>query len=616
MNTIKRQGYIVKLFEAFIFTFIASPFFFHISFLFNGPYSASLIFLCAAAAFAVIIWAVKAVSGGSSFTVTPFVLITAGFAAAAALSGIGIQGMNRTVFFDRYVFLICAVIIAACVAGIDREKFIYKLAVFMSVISAAASVFGLVQFSGFLFRFNIPLSGGNIFKFRVYSLLGNPDMMTAFCLASMPFTALLFHRERNPFYLGVLIINTAVVILTGSLSGIIILCVQSAVIVIMMSGKKIMKVITAAILCLVIAAGIWAAGQQKDMAVERELLRQSALLMALDHPALGAGLGSFSMLSPGYQLKTIEKAAYPDTVQPHDAAFTNNDYLQILAETGFIGLLFFIVAVLYPFFSVIRRGLNGNQDIFILLSMGGMAAYGFFNPVFCVPLTAIIYIIAGAAITADEKVKTPFAAIPAVFIPAVCSLVIIFIFIPKYYARNYLAQYFTYEINRGERPDTARYSGYIASDYQLSFLSGLAKNREGDYQGAEKYFERSLELYPYFITAKYNMANSYMNSGDRNKAAGLYTEITGFVKDYAPAYNNIAVIYIDNKDYERAAEALRTGIKYDPKFVNLHLNLARVLYFEKKYQEALTEVAAALAIDRKAPGAMELIDQISGAVNK
>lgn len=67
-----------------------------------------------------------------------------------------------------------------------------------------------------------------------------------------------------------------------------------------------------------------------DLETGRLPIWRAAMAMALDHPVLGHGWGSFNFLIDGYR----------DTPTGLDTSYAHNDYLQVFAETGIVGLAF------------------------------------------------------------------------------------------------------------------------------------------------------------------------------------------------------------------------------------------------------------------------------------
>ena len=84
-----------------------------------------------------------------------------------------------------------------------------------------------------------------------------------------------------------------------------------------------------------------------DLETGRLPIWRAAIAMALDHPVFGHGWGSFDFLVDGYR----------DTPTGLDTSYAHNDYLQVFAETGIVGLSF-VVWLLALLARRIVRGLS------------------------------------------------------------------------------------------------------------------------------------------------------------------------------------------------------------------------------------------------------------------
>jgi O-antigen ligase len=89
-------------------------------------------------------------------------------------------------------------------------------------------------------------------------------------------------------------------------------------------------------------------GQVIDTSVELRLGAQRvALEMFLDNPFIGVGAGNYPPLYPAYS-QQLGVTAVASEFYPH------NLYLQVLAETGALGLLVFLPAVFGPLLALER----------------------------------------------------------------------------------------------------------------------------------------------------------------------------------------------------------------------------------------------------------------------
>lgn len=101
------------------------------------------------------------------------------------------------------------------------------------------------------------------------------------------------------------------------------------------AGWGIPLVIAALIAVYVLVIGVTPAFERfanlwTDLETGRLPIWRAAMAMALDHPVVGHGWGSFDILVDGYR----------DAPTGLDTSYAHNDYLQVFAETGIIGLAF------------------------------------------------------------------------------------------------------------------------------------------------------------------------------------------------------------------------------------------------------------------------------------
>jgi len=88
-----------------------------------------------------------------------------------------------------------------------------------------------------------------------------------------------------------------------------------------------------------------------------------ALRVFLENPLIGVGAGNFSFYSPLYISKfgeTLEAWSYKDYIEAHNA------YIELLAEAGLLGFLFWFLIILFSFRYLTKalRTLKGSEDSF------------------------------------------------------------------------------------------------------------------------------------------------------------------------------------------------------------------------------------------------------------
>ena len=133
--------------------------------------------------------------------------------------------------------------------------------------------------------------------------------------------------------------------------------------------------------------------------------------MALDHPLLGVGIGNF----PEYQTETIREHRINTIAEPHaDRVHTSeNLYLQLAAETGFLGLTAFLL-LLAAYFAltvrVYRNALPGDVRILTLASVMAVVAYLLNGFTVASLQHYVITLVAGFAFVAPMLLEKPLPA--------------------------------------------------------------------------------------------------------------------------------------------------------------------------------------------------------------
>lgn len=141
-------------------------------------------------------------------------------------------------------------------------------------------------------------------------------------------------------------------------------------------------------------------------------LWKSSFAMFTDNPVTGTGLGTFDYVYPKYRL--------PDVIGR--AVYAHSDWLQLLTESGIVGLIIFIAGSVIFFVSVIRRShlkaeLDSDQEWMRGIVIGGISSAGAgafhafveFNlhiPAIAVLFTIIIALTMGVSLDIGHQVSS------------------------------------------------------------------------------------------------------------------------------------------------------------------------------------------------------------------
>jgi tetratricopeptide (TPR) repeat protein len=101
----------------------------------------------------------------------------------------------------------------------------------------------------------------------------------------------------------------------------------------------------------------------------------------------------------------------------------------------------------------------------------------------------------------------------------------------------------------------------------------------------------------------YAEAQAAQSRGDFTAAVAKYRSILALEPGLAPAYNNIGMLYLEMRDYAKAADAFEAGLKRDPS-MSPSLVLLGISYFQlrdyKHAQPVLEKAVRALPKDEQA----------------
>lgn len=117
-----------------------------------------------------------------------------------------------------------------------------------------------------------------------------------------------------------------------------------------------------------------------------------------------------------------------------------------------------------------------------------------------------------------------------------------------------------------------------------------------DWPGAEKEFQRSIELNPNYATARQWYANYLTVVGRTNEAQASVERAHELEPVSLPISVGVAETLYYGRQYDQSIEQSRRAITMDPQFVGAHLFLARALLEKGSYPEAVAEAQQALQL--------------------
>ncbi len=301
-----------------------------------------------------------------------------------------------------------------------------------------SSTYAVCQFYNIEFKFWARQGGrGNIF-----STFGNPNRYSSFVAAVIPAMIGYFLATRGvrkyilAFVIPLTYIGIMMTFTRGSLLGLAVSLFVMLILLVRFFKLRFFKtylksflyllavfaIITAIFstenpintshLSAIKRAASAAAGQENSVR-QRFMIWQISLLMTKDHPIIGQGIGTYKYHYLDYQGKFFEDPANQEELKRAVwAREAHNEYMQILAETGILGFIFWMW-LLFTFFRGRYRTLKQEENNAHLLTRLGLtmgalvilvhAIVSF--PLHIVPNGILLFLLMGLAAFREPKAK-------------------------------------------------------------------------------------------------------------------------------------------------------------------------------------------------------------------
>ncbi|MBP7791984.1 MAG: O-antigen ligase family protein [Candidatus Goldbacteria bacterium] len=284
---------------------------------------------------------------------------------------------------------------------------------------------------------------------------------------------------------------------------------------------------------------------------ERIMLGKSSLKIFMDKPVYGAGPGSIKKL---LQLKESDFLRENDSLKFINSSYAHNDYLQIISETGVIGILLFIFLILLVSYMVEKEIVyyNDKEYIFTLCVFSSVLFIlieSYFNfPLFVFPSCMLFYFFLGLLygdVSSDKK-KSVFSFQP--------EILIILILLP-------LFVFFIKDIKK------------ITSNI---YLSSAIKQTYSDIEKAEIFFKKCILLDSENFYNLTNFGTFYFNVNKYEQSLQIFRYALDFYPYSADIYYNIGMIYNLHGRYKEAINNYKMALHLYPDFSQANLGLYEI----------------------------------------
>jgi O-antigen ligase/Tfp pilus assembly protein PilF len=341
----------------------------------------------------------------------------------------------------------------------------------------------------------------------------------------------------------------------------------------------------------------------------RLIIWKTALKMIKDRPFLGIGIGLFKMDYLDYQAGFLEQNPnYLEYGSRSEEA--HNEYLQLAAESGIIGLGIFLY-IIFIFYRSALKFLNekkegkGKKEKLIL---GGLL----------MGITCFLF---------HSMLSFPLH-VPALGSAFFIIFALAFLYINDFFNLEQQDQLKEKKDekkkNRGEKSKKKQSKGrrnekfkviyiymalvlflmmaainflvikpYLAD---IAYFKGIKYYNGQDYQRALPNFEQAARLDPYNGKILYALGTNYYNLNEYSKAEEILERAENYVRDKY-LFRNLGLSYIKLGDYKKAEEELEYAVYLDSEFISAYLDLAHLHDSQQDYDRAIISWEKVLKIN-------------------
>ena len=473
---------------------------------------------------------------------------------------------NSPSFYYIFIFLSPAAFFIPFFLKINS----YKNILFLNIILLLSLIYGICQFIIFDIK-------------RPYSFFGNPIFFAEFISILFPFAFFGLTHEK---FMTISIINIPFAIINlflcqsrGALISFFIILFLLFLIIIKTGKQKtfnkkiIFYILIIFIFLVIFIPGFWVniksfsdkvkssfSSENHDLS-GRALLVKSSLEIFMDNPFFGSGPGAIKKM---LQLKEAEFLKKNKSLSFINSSYSHNDYIQIISETGIIGILLFLLLVFTVFHKVEKNIINFNNKKYIFILCLSFSVFfilfeAFFNfPLFIFPTTMFFYFFIGLLYTTVGGIC--FEKIVNISLKS--KFMILLILFPLFFI-------FFKNINK------------ITSNI---YLSNAIKQSYFDFENSEIFFKKSVFLDPENLYNLTNFATFYFNNGKYEESMQIFKSALKIFPYSADIYYNIGLIHELKKEYYLAEKYYKMALYLYPDFAHANLGLYKI-YLQLKPEE-------------------------------
>jgi O-antigen ligase len=305
----------------------------------------------------------------------------------------------------------------------------------------------------------------------------------------------------------------------------------------------------------------------------RFLMWKVAIEMFKDNPFFGLGIGTFKYHYLDYQAEYL--LSNPNYIKnAGKAAEAHNEYLQMAAEIGIIGLGIFltIFVLLYKEFWLFFKQEEDLQKKIIawgmLLGITCFLLHSLFTfPLHVPALASMFFVFLGLSVTyinnfnlPEVKIKTDIKHFSVKLLLTIFVLILMIMVINSLVIKPYVAE--------------------------LYYFTGMRYNVDRNYEKSVPKFEFAAKLDPYNGRILHALGTTYKNLKMYSEAEDVLKSAKEYIVD-VNTYRNLGLVYVNASKTEKAIEEFEQAIYLDPKFWEAYNDLASLYIYQGEYEKAI-----------------------------
>ncbi len=315
---------------------------------------------------------------------------------------------------------------------------------------------------------------------------------------------------------------------------------------------------------------------EQDPSINTRLLMwKTTFNMIKDKPLLGSGIGTFKMNYLDYQAEFLKDNPYYIKYSGK-AGEAHNEYLQMWAELGVIGLGIFL-SIIFIFCNLVWEFLkeekNSKKKLICWSLILGIICF-LFHSLFTFPLHvpalgSTFFIIFGLIVVYIEdfnlsKIKKEIN-IKNILLKVVLNILILFLMIVAincFVIKPYVAE--------------------------LYYFKGARYNVDKSYIKALPNFQYSIKLDPYNGRILHALGTAYFNLGMIDKAEDILQRAKKYITDVNTFYN-LGLVYSQMNLLQKAEEEFKKSIYLNPKFDKAYYDLGYLYFIQEEYDKTIEQ---------------------------